>query len=67
MYWYDVGGHLTSNSYLAKMYQVLALLENRADGTAIILSAPCIGDCSAQFDNLGEFARAMHAAIQQSI
>lgn len=67
IYWYNVAGHETNDDYLAKVYQLTALLEGRSDGTAFVLSAPCNGDCSDEIENIGDFTRTMRSAIQQSI
>ncbi|MES2625861.1 MAG: exosortase C-terminal domain/associated protein EpsI [Pseudomonadota bacterium] len=44
-YWYDVGGHTTSNQYYAKLFQILAQLQGKNYANLVAISIACAGDC----------------------
>jgi len=64
--WFWVDGHETSSEYLAKFYQVLAVLQGRGDPVAwVIAYTPADNGMAGAMSTLREFTVDMHGPINE--
>lgn len=66
-YWYVIGNKYISNRYLAKMYEIIALLKHEYYGTYIQVYSKCGVNCAVARNNIEEYIRSRYNDIEKFV
>ena len=66
-YWFEVGGLQTSNSYSAKLYQLIALFNGRKDASLIAVASDCRSNCAQAEELIQSFIGGMYSDIRERL
>ena len=66
-YWYEVGRFSTNNIYLAKIYQLLALLDRRQDANLVVIAIDCVASCERNKPAIKQFLVDTYPSIKSGM
>lgn len=66
-YWFNVGGLPTNDTYVAKVYQLIALINGRKDASLIAIAADCGLNCAGAAEIISSFAGDRYSAISEGL
>lgn len=66
-YWFEVGGEHTNDTYSAKLYQLIALLNGRKDANLIAIASDCRLNCAQAEELIPSFIGDMYSDIKERL
>lgn len=66
-YWFDIGSYPTTNTYMAKVFQLLVLVNGRKDANLVAVASDCGFNCAFAAERIERFVQEAYSSLKASL